>query len=704
MSALATEAEEAEKPSPSYSFSSKEGLKPLQPLAEKPESKPNPAGSSSSQAEKPHSSEDKSATKDLSGKQLANQPQDENDKSEGLSSAEKNQGANTLTAAKARELAQAPQEGFQKAISPTSSGQEATAPAAVSQREQSKDSSSPELLAKPAKKPASQEPSLKNMAPRGAAQALSSTPVAPTTESTAKSAKPAVSPTSAKALNGSSGPEALTIRSKTAGDSAPNPSPLSPALGAPVKPKPSSTPVAPSLLNEELARPATKPPIASPPAISADGVYPLDQTDRTQAVHSEGAGSNPAYSEDAQLNSDGVYPDELTEPENSLSEDLAPSEKEEETQELSFLGGLVSDSSWFFQKKKTKHKMGIVPYPGYSTTQGFNLGLRFLSYSSSEKGYYLAVSGSKYISNPYLQVGMSFISDRSRGSRIEASFLYDNSFENDFGRGGMLSKKGDRKDDFHVKRAMADFNGIYQIPGSDFYAGLGMQAFYRKAREYKKDDKKHTDRFILVKAFGGYDSRDNWKNPLQGAFHRLTLACKPRVEPKVSWCKAEGDFRFYVSLFKKVELYEAVKNSVFALRFFVGSSLFSASPYIMRYSLGGVDSFQKFKGLRGFEHNRFRGDRIYMIQSEWRLPLWKKYISGVLFAEMGEVSEPVKETTEDQAQREQWAGHFVTDFGGGLRIGLPPNYDMNMRIDFGLGLDKQGETSYDWTVKFLHAF
>ena len=329
----------------------------------------------------------------------------------------------------------------------------------------------------------------------------------------------------------------------------------------------------------------------------------------------------------------------------------------------------------------------------HSLTKGSRLGLRFFSYSPDEKGYYLALSGSKYLFRPFSRWNISYIGNRKKAFRTESSLIYDNHYENYFGQ-GMKSELSDLKKLF-AHRLMANYSIFYQIPDQKFYLGLGGQLFFRKERPSHQDGKTYfeDELFLFFKGFVGYDSRDNWKDPETGVFHQLSFGCKSILAYPGAYCRGEGDLRFYLPLFKETDLHYSLKNSVLALRVFAGSSVFSESTYSLAYSLGGISPFQNASSLRGFKQNRFRGDKIYFTQTEIRFPLWDKYIDGVLFAELGEVT----------GYKESF-GAFVWDFGGGFRLGLPPNYDMKLRCDFGVGKDRQKKINYNFIISFLQAF
>lgn len=387
-------------------------------------------------------------------------------------------------------------------------------------------------------------------------------------------------------------------------------------------------------------------------------------------------------------------PDKNTEsdPINTVSEDFAPAEQEAE--KIDWMNVLSEDVSWFFQEKKTRHKIAIVPSYSYNRSQGSRLGLRFFSYSSEKQGYYLSFSGSKYLSSPFYRWDVSYIGNRKGDFRTESSVIYDQHYEKYFGEGAMQSKLSDLEK-IYARRFIASYKLFYQPLQQNFYVGLDSQIFYRKEKPELQEDKTYfdTEFFLFFSAFAGYDSRDNWSDPTRGVFHQLSLGCKSTLAYPGAYCRGEADLRFYISLFEQMPSLYSFKDSVLALRILIGSSFLSKSTYSTAYSLSGESTFQKTNFMRGFQQNRFRGDKIYLAQSEYRFPIWKHYLQGAVFLELGEVAEYEK----------SFQG-FVVDYGGGLRIGLPPNYDMKLRCDFGTGKDQQGKRNYNAIISFLQAF
>lgn len=130
----------------------------------------------------------------------------------------------------------------------------------------------------------------------------------------------------------------------------------------------------------------------------------------------------------------------------------------------------------------------------------------------------------------------------------------------------------------------------------------------------------------------------------------------------------------------EIRVFHYLKNPELVLATSLAGGLILGTPtYLYEHRLGGTDR------LRGFFYDRFRGDKYYVQQSELRFPLYK-FISGAVFLEFGEVTEQ----RFDKAQ---------LSYGGGLRIGLPPDGIEKIRIDYGVSFDQRGVS-----VDFGHAF
>lgn len=93
-------------------------------------------------------------------------------------------------------------------------------------------------------------------------------------------------------------------------------------------------------------------------------------------------------------------------------------------------------------------------------------------------------------------------------------------------------------------------------------------------------------------------------------------------------------------------------------------------PFTFRYRFGGANK------LRGYLENRFRGTKYYLQQTELRVPIWRM-IGGALSLGFGDITD--REFTTPKMC-----------YGVGLRIGLPPDWVSQVRVDVGFARDQMG--------------
>jgi outer membrane protein assembly factor BamA len=93
-------------------------------------------------------------------------------------------------------------------------------------------------------------------------------------------------------------------------------------------------------------------------------------------------------------------------------------------------------------------------------------------------------------------------------------------------------------------------------------------------------------------------------------------------------------------------------------------------PFAYRYRFGGAGK------MRGYLENRFRGNRYYLQQTELRVPIWRM-IGGAFSLGFGDISD-----------RDFTAPKMC--YGMGIRIGLPPDWVSQIRIDVGFARDQMG--------------
>ncbi len=102
--------------------------------------------------------------------------------------------------------------------------------------------------------------------------------------------------------------------------------------------------------------------------------------------------------------------------------------------------------------------------------------------------------------------------------------------------------------------------------------------------------------------------------------------------------------------------------------------------YQDRLRLGGTDI------LRGFEENRFRGRWSYYAQEELRMRLWRQ-LFGAISADIGEAGDGQPSGPRSSVQV-------------GIRIGLPPDYGVKLRMDAGFGDDGESSVAMQFGESF----
>ncbi len=122
-------------------------------------------------------------------------------------------------------------------------------------------------------------------------------------------------------------------------------------------------------------------------------------------------------------------------------------------------------------------------------------------------------------------------------------------------------------------------------------------------------------------------------------------------------------------LWANLRYFHYISSSKFVLASRITGGISHGEPsYLFRYTLGGAER------LRGYYTNRYRGDRFYSAQLEFRFPLYRRF-SGVCFLDEGDVS-------DDKLNK------ILVSYGGGMRFSITDN--VNLRLDYGIGKDQNG--------------
>jgi hypothetical protein len=164
-----------------------------------------------------------------------------------------------------------------------------------------------------------------------------------------------------------------------------------------------------------------------------------------------------------------------------------------------------------------------------------------------------------------------------------------------------------------------------------------------------------------------YDSRKNSINPFPGFYGNLVYRFNPVFLGSNSyWHSLYVDVRRYIP-------FSLVGKNMLAFWTFYWTALNSHAPYLDLPSIGW-DPYQQRSG-RGFQQNRYRGDRLFYLESEYRRDITANGLLGfVLFANLNSVSEPVSHRFE----------YLHPAAGGGFRVKFNQHSGTNLALDYGV--------------------
>ncbi len=164
-----------------------------------------------------------------------------------------------------------------------------------------------------------------------------------------------------------------------------------------------------------------------------------------------------------------------------------------------------------------------------------------------------------------------------------------------------------------------------------------------------------------------YDARRNAFNPLPGFYGNVVYRVNPGFLGSTdSWQSLYVDVRRYIS-------FDHTRQNMLAFWSFYWTALKTHTPYLDLPSIGW-DPYQQRSG-RGFPQNRYRGNGLLYLESEYRRDITNDGLLGfVLFTNLNAVSEPVTG---------QYA-YLHPAGGGGLRIKFNKKSGTNISLDYGI--------------------
>ncbi len=161
---------------------------------------------------------------------------------------------------------------------------------------------------------------------------------------------------------------------------------------------------------------------------------------------------------------------------------------------------------------------------------------------------------------------------------------------------------------------------------------------------------------VSLGALATYDSRDNQFYPLKGIFAKSTFSVS-----KAGWGSSYSIMDFTLDVRQYIAFYG---ENVFAWQFFFESATGnSAIPFQLLPTLGGIDY------MRGFRKGMYRDNFMALLQTEYRIPLYKRLKAAVFFS-AGDVFNDLNLKTDK----------FKAAYGCGLRYRLN-DARVHLRVD-----------------------
>lgn len=194
------------------------------------------------------------------------------------------------------------------------------------------------------------------------------------------------------------------------------------------------------------------------------------------------------------------------------------------------------------------------------------------------------------------------------------------------------------------------------VDGPVDYSQPGSSEFMKQYPNYIDENFGRTNSISLSHVT---DTRDNVFNAMEGNRASMTL--------ELAGGPMGGDFDFQKFTVEDRRYYRVGRAHVIALRGMAGYAM-GNMPESGQFSLGGSET------LRGFEDDQFKGEKMYLINAEYRFPIAKK-LQGVLFADTGNAWDGIIDD-----------GNGISDLNFGYGFGVRFQSPLGpIRLDFGKG-------------------
>ena len=323
-----------------------------------------------------------------------------------------------------------------------------------------------------------------------------------------------------------------------------------------------------------------------------------------------------------------------------------------------------NSASWFLKQDDKLQKFAFIPSYYRNATYGHRGGVRFFVYPSGDHGYYTSFSG-ELSEDLFFSAKYSYRYWMKTGSQWKFLLEYDAFPDPYYGEGSQTLAK-DRKDiPVHNLESYLEY---VQKVNKVLFAGVFLKFMQRAEKE--KPVQFPGEWVLTPGVLLRYDSRDNYFNPTKGEYYQVSAWTVPQKNKPFFM---QGDLRLFLPI--------ASEKLILALRGEAGHTFLKSSSYLLRFHLGGQDK------LRGFRLNRFHGEKYYLADIELRYSPWS-FMTLAGFFSLGSAE-----------MREQDFRTPRYSYGGGVRFGLPPDYNKKIRIEWG-----KGEDQTNFVVAFGHPF
>lgn len=305
------------------------------------------------------------------------------------------------------------------------------------------------------------------------------------------------------------------------------------------------------------------------------------------------------------------------------------------------------------------------PIVGYDDKNGVLVGGAAFLYKEGVGGYHHGLYGASNGRN-FHSLTLALQESTPAGLDLDLRSNVARTFDNYYGEGSATSDQGGLR----LAQDRAEITGSALMHVNEQWAvgpSLGL-----KARRENQVALRQEGTVLAQRAFPDsanaavglravFDDRDTQMSSTRGSLLGVDVRALPAklalLDAGQDAYQAQAEWRQFHSLGHGVVLANRV----------AGGGSIGEPGYLERYSLGGTSQ------LRGFEDNRFRGKQFYCLQEELRVPLYKM-VSLASSVDLGDVGDGHLSVAQPRRS-----------FQAGIRAGLPPDYGMKARLDFGAG-------------------